>query len=64
MRGSAHLTGLSRTEVDPLAAVDSPLARWLSQVARDVPAPEGDHGTLVFSVTVEWDHVKPLKADT
>lgn len=60
MRGSAHITGLTRDDVDPLAAVDSPLARWLTQVARDVPSPPGDHGPLVFSVTVEWDHVRPL----
>lgn len=59
MRGNATLTGLTREQVDPLESVTSPLAVWLSQVARDVPSPPGDHGTLVFTITVEWDYVRP-----
>lgn len=59
MRGNAVLAGLTRDDIDPMASVDSPLARWLARVARDVPSPEGDHGILAFTVTVEWDHVRP-----
>lgn len=54
MRGNATLTGLVRTDL-----TDAKAAEWLAQLARDVPSPEGDHGTLVFAIHVEWDHVRP-----
>jgi hypothetical protein len=55
MRGSSHLAGLTRADLADAAAITA----WLQQLAREVPAPEGDHGALAFAVTVEWDHVRP-----
>jgi hypothetical protein len=37
---------------------ESEIGRWLLRLARDVPAPEGDHGTPYVTITAEWDHVK------
>lgn len=54
MRGNAILAGLTRTDLTDTRAAD-----WLAKVAADVPAPEGDHGTLAFTIIVEWDHVRP-----
>ena len=56
MRGNAVLSGLTRQD---LTEHGDRVAIWLGQLGHDVPAPEGDHGQLVFTVTVEWDHIRP-----
>jgi hypothetical protein len=55
MRGSAQI----RVPLaDLLRGEDSEAGAWLVALARDVPAPEGDHGTPYVTITAEWDHVR------
>jgi len=55
MRGSARVI---KPLADLLRGADSEIGAWLVALARDVPAPGGDHGTPYVTVTVEWDYVK------
>ena len=55
MRGSASKRA---PLADLLRGEDSEIGAWLVALARDVPAPGGDHGTPYVTITAEWDHVK------